>query len=221
MVLLASLLALAIVDSINPSALLVTLALLTRPLPMRTVPIYLGAVAATYFGLGALTLLGLGSVRETLATALESQIGFVVQALVGATMLVWSLRTPKPGSAAAPARAPTATTTLALIALGIAVTFLELPTALPYAGAIALLTAEDLPASRWLPLLGAYNLVFVAPPLLLLALHRLVGERGAARFADLRARLERGAVETARWIAGLVGGALAITSIIEFVARSR
>jgi putative Mn2+ efflux pump MntP len=221
MVLLASLLALAIVDSINPSALLVTLALLARPRPMRTVPIYVGAVAATYFGLGALTMLGLGSVRQSLAAALESQIGFVVQALVGVAMLAWSLRTPKPDSAAAPAQAPTSTNTLALIALGIAVTFLELPTALPYAGAIALLVAEGLPTSRWLPLLGAYNLVFVAPPLLLLALHRLVHDRVALRFADLRARLERGAIETARWIAGLVGGALAITSVIEFVARWR
>ncbi len=63
--------------------------------------------------------------------------------------------------------------------------------------------------------------MFVAPPLLLLALHQFMGDRIASRFTDLRVRLERGARETARWIAGLVGGAIALTSVIELVARSR
>ena len=220
MVLLTSLLALALVDSVNPSALVVTLALLARPRPMRTVPIYVGAIAVTYFTLGAAALFGLGSFRETLGAALESQAGFAVQALIGVALLIWGLRGKPADGARAPIAEPSAATFLALVALGVTVTALELPTAVPYFGAIALLTAEDLPFGRWAPLLAAYNLVFVAPPLLLLALHRLVGERHSARFVELRARLERGAHETARWIAGFVGGALALTSVIELVARS-
>lgn len=221
MILFTSLIGLAIVDSVNPSALVVTLMLLARPRPMRTVPIYVGAIAATYFSLGALALLGVASFRQTIGAALESQLGLIGQAVAGALLLAWSLRTPAKANPAAPVAPPSAANAMALVALGVTVTVLELPTAVPYLAAIALIAGSGLPASQWVPLLGAYNLVFVGPPLLLLALHRCMGDRIASRFTDLRARLERGARETARWIAGLVGGAIALTSVIELVARSR
>jgi len=93
-ILFTSLFALAAVDSVNPSALVVTLVLLARPRPMRTVPIYVSAIAVTYFSLGVLALLGVASFRETSGAALESQLGFLAQAVVGGLMLVWGLPAP-------------------------------------------------------------------------------------------------------------------------------
>ncbi len=96
---------------------------------------------------------------------------------------------------------------------------MELPTAMPYFGAIALLTAADPPMARWLPLLILYNAVFVLPPVLLLAGHVAFGRRMQARYADLRERLQAGARETMRWIFGLVGGGLLVSSAVEYIVR--
>ena len=94
-----------------------------------------------------------------------------------------------------------------------------MPTAVPYFGAIALLTTADLPVSRWLPLLVLYNAIFVLPPVLLLVGHMVFGRRLDARYADLRERLQAGARETMLWILGVVGGGLLVTSAVEYVAR--
>jgi cytochrome c biogenesis protein CcdA len=218
---LASLIALAVVDSINPSAIVVTLALLIRPGPGRAVPVYVAAIFATYFGIGAATLLGLAAVWQQLGPALGGRAGFVLQGLIGAALFVWSLRPTKDDPPSPAAALPSTGTYVALAALGVTVTMLELPTAVPYLGALAILADADLPAAAWVPLLAGYNLIFVTPPLLLLAAHLALGDRVAARYAGLRARLERSALDAAKWIAGLVGGGLALWSAIELLARLR
>ena len=217
---LASLIALAVVDSINPSAIVVTLALLTRPGHGRAVVVYVAAIFATYFAIGAATLLGLASLWQQLGPALDGPAGFVLQGLIGLALLVWSMRPAQDGSPSRASTLPSTGTYLALAALGVTVTMLELPTALPYLGALAILTAADLPASRWVPLLAGYNAIFVTPPLLLAA-HLALGDRVAARYAGLRARLERGALNAAQSIAGVVGAGLVLWSAIELLARLR
>ena len=108
---------------------------------------------------------------------------------------------------------------LRLALLGVTVTIMELPTAVPYFGAIALLTSADLPMAQWLPLLVLYNAIFVLPPVLLLVGHIVFGRRLDARYANLRERLQAGARETMLWIFGLVGGALLVSSLVEIIAR--
>jgi cytochrome c biogenesis protein CcdA len=106
-----------------------------------------------------------------------------------------------------------------LALLGVTVTMMELPTAVPYFGAIALLTTADLPVARWVPLLILYNVIFVLPPVLLLVGHIVFGSRLDARYADLRNRLQAGARETMLWIFGLLGGGLLVWSVVEYIAR--
>jgi Sap, sulfolipid-1-addressing protein len=96
---------------------------------------------------------------------------------------------------------------------------MELPTAVPYFGEIALLTTAALPIARWLPLLVLYNAIFVLPPVLLLVGHIVFGRRLDARYDDLRERLQAGARETMLWIFGLVGGGLLVSSVVEYIAR--
>lgn len=200
---------------------MVTLALLARPGAGRAVLAYVAAIFATYFGIGAAALLGLTSVWERLGAALDGPAGFALQGIVGVALLLWSLRSAPDGSPARPAALPSTCTYAALAALGVTVTMLELPTAVPYLGALALLTGADLPIARWAPLLAGYNAIFITPPLLLLAAHLALGDRVAARYAGLRTRLERGALDAAQWIAGVVGGGLALWSVIELLARLR
>jgi hypothetical protein len=216
---LVALAALALVDSINPSAIVVTLYLLSLNRSAAHPVVYVGAIFVTYFVLGVMLLLGVQSLWPSAGDFFETRVGFVVQSAVGAALLAYGLRSPdQPSTAIAP---PATGAWAALIVLGITVTAMELPTAVPYFGAIALLTNMEVPVAGRVVLLAAYNLVFVLPPLALIAGHYLM--RGAldTRYADLRARLERGASETARWIAGLLGGALLVTGLIELVARLR
>jgi cytochrome c biogenesis protein CcdA len=63
----------------------------------------------------------------------------------------------------APRIDPRASNYAALTLLGVTVTAMELPAAVPYFGAIALLTAADLRPAQWMPLLVLYNVIVVLP----------------------------------------------------------
>jgi cytochrome c biogenesis protein CcdA len=215
---LLGLLALALVDSINPSALVVTLYLLSGERATAHVAVYVAAIFLTYLALGVALMSGLDAVLPSLRMVTSGQVGFILQGLVGLAMLVYALRAPAT-AAAAPRVAPSARTLTAIAILGVTVTGLELPTAVPYFGAIALLTSADLAPTQWLPLLVLYNAIFVLPPVLLLAGHLAFGRRLEARYAELRERLQAGAREMLVWVFGLVGGGLLVTSAIEYVFR--
>jgi cytochrome c biogenesis protein CcdA len=215
---LLSLVALAVVDSINPSAIVVTLYLLSRERVWAQVVVYVAAIFLTYLTLGALMMSGIDALLPSLTGMGSGRLGLVVQGLIGLAMLLYAIRAPATATSA-PRVEPSATTFAALALLGVTVTAMELPTAVPYFGAIALLTTADLPMTQWLPLLVLYNAIFVLPPVLLLAGHIVFGRRLAARYAGLRERLQAGARETMLWIFGLVGGGLLVSSVVEYIAR--
>jgi cytochrome c biogenesis protein CcdA len=214
---LLSLLALAVVDSINPSAIVVTLYLLTRERATPQASVYIAAIFVTYFALGAAMMSGVAALLPSLPTMGDARPGLIAEGLIGLAMLIYAFKAPS--TAAAAPTAPRQSTYAALALLGVTVTVMELPTALPYFGAIAVLTSAELPPAGWLPLLVLYNAIFILPPVLLTAAHGVLGRGLDARFAALRLRLEAGARETLSWIFGLVGGALLVTSIIELAAR--
>jgi cytochrome c biogenesis protein CcdA len=213
-----SLLALALVDSINPSAIAVTLCLLAQGRTATHVAIYIAAVFVTYLGLGATMMLGIDVAVPNVRALAQSRLGLIVQSLIGLAMLVYAMRAPA-FSRSRPRTEPQAANLAALALLGVTVTGMELPTAVPYMGAIAILTAADLSTARWLLLLVGYNTIFVLPPVLLLAGHLVAGRRMVERYAALRARLQAGAHQTMLWVLGVVGSVLLVTSSIEYVVR--
>jgi hypothetical protein len=219
----AGVLLLALIDSINPSAIVVTLYLLsvTGPRALVHVLVYVGAIFVTYLLLGVTMVLGLESLLPSLGSVLSGSTGLVVQSLVGLGLLVYSLTASSKGESSPAVPRPSASTYAALVMLGVTVTAMELPTAIPYLAAIALITEAGLPFRSWAPLLGIYNVIFVLPPLALLVGHLVLQGRLTESYAAIRQRLESGARETALWIAGLVGGGLLLTGIIELVARLR
>jgi cytochrome c biogenesis protein CcdA len=206
MELLPAIVGLAVVDSINPSALLATIALLLRGRSARPlVAVYLVAVLVTYLAIGLALTLGLGL---TPRAVLQSDATYLAQGVLGAAMLAYAVAAPgrrrEPGRAA-PRRLPAARRPLAVFALGVAVTVLELPTALPYLGAVGAITRAELAVAEWLPLLLLYNLIFVLPPLALLAGHLALGDRADPLLGRLRDRLGGAAREGMLWLLGLVG----------------
>ena len=215
---LIGLFALALVDSINPSAIVVTLYLLSGGRAPAQIVVYVAAIFLTYLTLGVMMMSGIDALLPSLETVGSGRLGLIVQGLIGLALLLYAIRAPATARAA-PRVEPSANSYAALALLGVTVTTMELPTAVPYFGAIALLTTADLPIARWLPLLVLYNAIFVLPPVLLLVGHIVFGGRLDARYADLRGQLQAGARETMLWILGLVGGGLLVWSVVEYIAR--
>jgi cytochrome c biogenesis protein CcdA len=215
--LLPAIVGLAVVDSINPSALLATIVLLLRGRPARPlVAVYVAAVLVTYFAVGLALTLGLGLTPQAL---LESDAAYLAQGVLGAAMLAYAVLAPdrsRRRDPAASGRLPAVRGPVAVFALGAAVTVLELPTALPYLGAVGAITRADLAVGDWLPLLATYNLIFVLPPLALLAAHVALGDRASGLFERLRARLGGAAREGLLWLLGLVGFLLLTDALRHF-----
>ena len=205
---LPSLLLLAVLDSLNPSALVVALWLLSRPQPAPRLLAYVAGIVASYLTLGVAMMLGFTALSARLGQALDHPVALALQGLLGAALLGYAILAPSTAHAAPEPDLPATGKLLGFFVLGMAVTAAELVTALPYFAAIALMIGARLEPAQWLPLLLAYNLIFIAPPLLLLGLHGLLGHRTDERFARWRERLRRGAREATLWIFALVGVAL-------------
>lgn len=210
---LLSLLGLALLDSLNPSALAVTIYLLLRGTPYAAkVLTYVVAVFASYLGIGVLLMLGLGSVWGYV----DGPGAYAVQGVAGALLLGYSLLAPDKPRGERKVRAPRSVGLPAVFLLGGGITVVEFSTAFPYLGALAILANADLDAALWLPILAAYNAIFVLPPLLLLAAYGAFGSRLTERFERLRERFEGGSRGALLWVAGIAGFLLLADSLAFF-----
>ncbi|HSX61010.1 MAG TPA: GAP family protein [Tahibacter sp.] len=207
----------AVVDAINPSALAVTLVLLTQARAVPHVIAYVAGILATYLALGIALMLGFGAALRGLGAALDHPAVLALQAALGLGLLLYAIAAPTPSDAPREARDTGRAGAIGMFMLGATVTATELVTALPYFAAIAVMTSAKLAAAQWLPLLLAYNAIFIAPPLALLGLHLLFGKRLGPRYAHWRDVLARGARETVLWILALVGFALAGDAIARYL----
>lgn len=206
--LLASLFGLAVVDSINPSAIAATLFLMTQPRFVPRALTYVAGVFATYLAFGAAGMLGM----DLAWRRLDSAAGHAIITAVGAALLAYALLAPDkaPEAGPAPRAARFATAGLAPMALlGATITVAEISTALPYLGALSLLADANASAPVWAGLLVAYNLIFVAPPLLIVGAYLAVGERVRPGLERWEAKLRAGARTTLLWLMGAAGFMLA------------
>ena len=192
--LVAGLLGIALVDSLNPSALVVTTLLLAGTDPYRRSLAYIAGIFTTYYVIGVAVLVGAAELLTAAVDALRRpEVGFGVEAVLGLLLVVVGLRRRREERDGAPARRGGL---LASFLTGVTVTAVESTTALPYVGALTALVRAEVPVVQVLLLLLVYNLVFVLPPLALVAMdlrrlgcaaaavHRL---RRALRAVDRRA----------------------------------
>ncbi len=201
---LASVFGLALIDSINPSALLVTLILLAGPSAGRRILIYISTIFIVSLTLGIVLMLGLDLLLKNMRGLIDSSVVYTVQLATGALMLLYALTASSKNTASTPAL-PKQYSTAALILLGMAVTLMEAPTAIPYLAAIGILISSELSILQWLPVLIIYNVIFITPPLLLLLMQTLLGDRIKARLNSFQQWLTGSAREGFLWIIGIVG----------------
>ncbi|MGW9737324.1 GAP family protein [Micrococcus luteus] len=208
--LLAAIAGLAVLDSLNPSAITVALLLSLRRLGrpgilMRHVGAYAAGIAVSMFVVGILLMLGLQVALTAIATSVPERTIDIIQLCIGVVLLVVGGTLPtRPRRR----RAPTLDRSgWGLFVLGLAVTTIELTSALPYLAAIGMLTQASLQPAEWLVILAAYSLVTVAPVLVIGGAAAALGERirpwaerNAQRFQDTG----RGLILTIVFLIGLI-----------------
>lgn len=197
----------ALVDSINPSALLVTgYILLNAPThrKMRAVLAYVAGIFCLYSTVGALLTLGFTALLNVAGNSMENELVYIAQAVIGAGMLIWSFLPSKSAATSGPLK-PTRFSTKSLFMLGIIVTGVEFVTALPYLAAIGLLQQAEIDTITKLGILFGYNLIFIMPPLALAAVYKLKRERFEKWQSKRRSRQGSKPSDTLQWIVGVIG----------------
>ena len=187
--LLSLLFIIAILDSVNPSAIAVTLIQLTRPRrPIVQALAYILGIFITYFIFGIVLLLGykyfVDSIKldfsffNNFANQFPSWPQFL-QIFIGSILIIYSLFffTQKVENSSESTYKPDSQThhNLALksFALGITITGVEAGTAIPYFGAISTIYFYNLSTFYNFLLIFLYCLLFVLPPLAIVGVYIL------------------------------------------------
>lgn len=213
----AGLLGIALVDSLNPSALVVTTLLLAGRHPFRRSLAYIAGIALTYFLLGVAVVLGAGDLLTSAVEALaRPAVGFGVEAVLGAGLVAVGLRGRREATVVA-APEVRGTSLVAAFLTGVTVTAVESTTALPYIGALTALVRADVSFAEVLTALALYDLVFVAPPLLLVALEAARPGRAEAVLARVRRRIRSLDTRVNRALTAVLGLLMLLDAAVYFV----
>lgn len=183
--LLLSVAAIAVVDSLNPTAITILLLLLSTPKPETRSTAFILGVFVGNFAAGAAVTVGLSTF---LGSWLRQFHGFQEGALliVGVLLIAAGIFLPRFMEPRRLRQVPLHPWQGFL--MGTAEMALELPTALPYLAAIGMISREPLSVLEIVVILLMYNVIFVFPLLALLAAHRLWPHRRrswASRIAHL------------------------------------
>lgn len=198
----------ALVDSLNPSCLTILSILLTRPDGPRAGLAFTSGVLLTYLALGTVILSG-GTflLNDRFWADVEAGPGYAVQAVVGAILLAMNLRKPGPDPEVSDARVR-ATSWPALMSMGAAANVADMPTALPYFAALQVILTAGAAEAWEFGLLAGYNLVYLAPMVLMIGIRAVFGQalitRLQGRWPDFEHRVEG----LSRGLLSLLGGAL-------------
>jgi cytochrome c biogenesis protein CcdA len=202
-------------DSLNPSTVVPALVYALGANGRRDVAAFTAGVFATstagglvlVFGPGQALLAIVSHPRPRIVHAVEAGAGLV---LLAVAVFLWVKRA---DVARRLARQRVRRERGALL-LGVAIMATELPTALPYFGTLVAIVEGAHSNLARLLLVGLYNIVFVAPLLVLLAVLAASGERGAAIAAEARIQLVRRAPVLVPVVLGLLGVALAAFGLV-------
>jgi cytochrome c biogenesis protein CcdA len=201
---------LGIADSINPVTIFAAIYLASTNTPRTRLAGFVTGVFTVYLAGGLVLLVGpaglldgaLGGVRMPGADFASLALGAVA---IVAAWLLW-MRRARLGQVRLPERA---LAPRSAFALGAVVTALDLPTAFPYFGAIAVVAASGAPLGGKVLLLVLFNTIYILPLGLVLAAHLAFGERCEAALSRAREAVERAAVPALAAIT-LVGGFLLV-----------
>ncbi|MPY17189.1 GAP family protein [Paenibacillus glucanolyticus] len=211
--LLLSIGVLSLLDMLSPAALGVTVYLLLseRDRLISRLGVYLVTVAGFYFLVGAALMLGLDAVMKSVSDIFQNRTVSWMMAILGGVLFVASFYVPTKKTSAP--RRPKSKSFGAMIGLGFTTSLIEVATALPYFAAVGLMTTAQLNTVQWVPILAAYNMVMVLPPLILLGLHLVLGRMMQRPLEKLRVKIAESSGSLLSWVLCIAGVILVLNSI--------
>jgi cytochrome c biogenesis protein CcdA len=198
----------ALADSVNPSTVVPALWLASGPSGNGLASFTLGVFAVYLIG-GLVLLLGPGPTLIASLHHLHGPLEHGLQTIGGivaltVALVIWRSRRRTDDQP----RQRRCNTRASAFALGAGIMTIELPTAFMYFGAISAILAARPPVSLQISLLIAYNALFVAPILALLAVRRLAGPRADRWIASAAGRLRCLGQVALTGVAGAAGALL-------------
>jgi cytochrome c biogenesis protein CcdA len=201
--LIIPILLLGLADSLNPVTIAVAVLLATGRRPVPRLIAYTLGTGTTYFLGGLVLTLGPAVLLRTLLDHQSDQPTHIAEIVVGVGALPVAafLATRKPESVTR--RVPTDLRPSRSLLLGAGITVVDLPTALMYFGAIALIAAADINTVERVTLLAIFNLAYVAPLVLITVAVAALGRRAEAVLLRARDIVDR----WSHWfLAAITGG---------------
>jgi cytochrome c biogenesis protein CcdA len=209
-------LTLGLADSINPVTIVVALYLASTPNPVRRLAGYVAGVFGVYLLGGLLLLFGPASLLRLATHGLDASVGRVVAVVLGVgaiafAVVLW-LRRDRMANTTVPERALRPGSTLAL---GGAMTAIDLPTAFPLFVIAGAIVHEDLGPPLEAALLVLYCAAYVVPLVAILALRAVGGERGERWLARLHRHMSQWAPIAIAVLTAIVGVALIVYGLVR------
>ena len=159
--------------------------------PVPRLLLYTLGTGLTYLAGGLLLVLGPAGLLHTLLHRKPTTPGYIGEVVVGVLAIaaaVW-IWTRKPASVEK--RVPTEVSAPRAFLIGAGITLVDLPTALMYFAAIALIARANICSASEITLLVVFNVAYVVPLLAVTVLAGVLGSRAEPMLARLRASWAR------------------------------
>jgi cytochrome c biogenesis protein CcdA len=220
--LLVVMVSVGLADGLNPSTVGPALVMATaEDAVARLLAFTFGVFAVSTAG-GVVLLLGPGQALRNAIPHPGRDVRGLLEAGVGVVLLVlaavaWLTRDRLQRRLSPGDERRGSTGRLSALALGAGIMAVELPTTLPYFGAIAAIVEARVGRIRGLLFVLAYNIAFVAPLLAITAIRAIAGDEARGRLEALRDRLARHAGAILAGLLGAGGLALLATGLANLV----
>lgn len=218
--LLAFLLGMGLIDSLNPFSIAVHIFLLGVLKNTNRIAFYVLGILVVYFVGGILIFTGLNSVLDSLTgqfAAIPELVLYGVEAILGVILVVYGLSEFQKKQTPRELRLEKDVSVWTLILLGGGGTLSDLPTAIPYLGFIAKMT--EMKIELWLGcgLLLVYNMIYILPLLVIWVLYLTYKDAIRHRMESIIATIEKANRYIIVIFCEIVGIAFIVDSIFYFL----
>jgi len=208
--LLGPIVLIGLADSINPATIALAVLVAAGERPRSRLLAFTLGTGLTYFAGGLILTLGPAALLKTLAQHRPDTRTYIAAIVVGVVALGVAAWVWRQSSETVTKRLPTNLGTRGAFGLGAGMTLVDLPTALPYFAAIALIVAASLSVAAKVTLLAAFNVAYIAPLLAMTAAVALLGPRAAPVLVRVREWVEQ-------WGNKVLAGITAVSGIYLIV----
>ncbi len=187
--LLAYLVAIAALDSLNPTTTAFQIYLLSTSKPVFRSISFIAGVFITYWAAGLAVVLGLGQLNINFH--LPNLTIYTIQLIIGVVLFLvgWNLKEAAPDSQKT--KRPAQLTVVQAFLVGGAATLWDFPTALPYLAAIERIIAMKFDLLTTISILAIYNTIFVLPLIALLGIYLHFGDRSGNLISAINQSIQK------------------------------